>query len=542
MSSGTPATPEKVDIRKYLLILQRRKWWGIVPFTLLITVFAVIALAVPNRYLSACVIKASKSEVAGMLGARGKDTGEAKTSSKIVEEELLRYDRVTQALAGTRIMTDIDDEAGGAPQEYARLLERLYNKIKKHTRIQPVGDILINISYLGGSPEEAKTVLDRLTNYFVERALEKERTDATRARDIAQGRLDSARRAVETFDKRLREFRENHPGIFAESEGSKLNDLESTKRDLNRLDLEIDAMQRKLDRYNEQLDNMPKQIPAATTPAPSPTVNVLKQRLAELRTDLAMSLKIFTPLHPDVVTLQQRIEATEEQLARAQEEAAAEEPEVGIEPNPLYRQLEEKKLEQEAVLEYQREARRTLQLRERDLEGELSARPQLQQEMEQLLRERSSAAETYNKELEDFLRIQKDFSITMEGLISFNIIAPAREPHDPDIGHKLKLALAGLFVSFAAAVAAIAGMEFLDQSFTDVETARHVLRLPSLGVIPYIETENDRRTRRLRYLLIPSVAAAVILAIVLTIILVPSATRIAEGLWDIIKDLCRDLA
>jgi len=542
MSSGAPATPEKVDIRKYLLILKRRKWWGLVPFLLLLAGFTVVTLALPERYLSTCVIKASKSEVASMLGTRGRETAEPKRSSKIVEEELLRYDRVTQALAGTKVMTDLDDEAGGDPREYARLLERLYNKIVKNTRIQPVGDILINISHLGSRPDEAKIILDRLTNYFVERALEKERTDATRARDIAQGRLDSARRDIETLDKKLREFRENHPGIFAESEGSRQNDLEITKRELNRLDLEIDAMQRKLDRYNEQLDNMPKQIPTATTPVLNPTVSLLKQRLAELRTARAVNLKIFTPLHPDVVALQQRIEATEEQLARAQEEAAAEEPEVGIEPNPLYQQLEEKKLEQEAMLEYQRDARRTLMLRERQLTQELRARPQLQQEMEQLMRERSSAAETYSKELDDFLRIQKDFSITMEGLISFNIIAPAREPHEPDIAHKLKLALAGLFVSVAAAVGAIAGMEFLDQSFTDVETARHVLRLPSLGVIPYIETESDRRTRRRHYLLIPSIAVAVILVVVLTIILVPSVASVANHIWGIVRHLCRNLA
>ena len=75
-----------------------------------------------------------------------------------------------------------------------------------------------------------------------------------------------------------------------------------------------------------------------------------------------------------------------------------------------------------------------------------------------------------------------------------------------------------------------------------MEAARDVLRLPSLGVIPYIETVRDRRGRWVTTVLVSATVIAVVAAVVLAVLFAPPVHGGAEKLWDWIKDLCKNLA
>ncbi len=543
MSSAAPppGAGEKIDLGKYLIILRRRKWWGIIPFTLLVLVFTVICLAVPPKYMSSCVIQASKSEVAQIYGAREeRKRGETETTLAIVNQEMLRYDSVMNALANTNVISELERKSQGDLAVRGELREELYKRIREHTRIESMGEILIGITYLGDTPRRAYVVLRNLVRHFVENALAQERNDAGRARRMAQTELTRAEAALEGAENELVSFREDHPGVLAAGKGGRREELRITIQDLGAIDRRIMAMQSKLARYRKQLEDMPKQIVDEVKKGHSPEVTVYKERLAWLRNELAMKLKSFTRLHPAVKTLQQQIQATEEELALAQQEAA--EDEVTLSTNKLRERREEEKLELEAELEYQEETRRSLGIRRGRLEEEVHELPRLQKELGRLVRERDVASDRYASARENFKRIDREFNIRMEGLVSFSVVSPVREPHEKNIKHIIKLALMGIFASFAAGVGAIAGCEFLDQSFTDVEAAREFLKLPSLGVIPYIETSGERRRRLLKYTLTTVIGVTVVAAVVLAVLFVHPVTELAEALWSQIKDLCKDLA
>ena len=214
-----------------------------------------------------------------------------------------------------------------------------------------------------------------------------------------------------------------------------------------------------------------------------------------------------------------------------------------LETNRGREELEQRKLELEAEINYQTEVLRILTARRTRLEEEVRARPALEREYNRLARERAAAGERQAAAQKEFQRVNQDFNMKMEGLVSFSVDAPARVPQTSDIRHILRLAVMGLFVSLAAGMGAIVGMEFLDQSFTDVETARAFLRLPSLGVIPLIETRRNRRVRWLRYLIVLAVFAAVAAAIGLTAWLkIPPLYDVETAVWQWITDLAKVLA
>jgi len=538
----TPQAGEKIDIRKYLLVLRRRMWWGIVPFLLLATGFAVVTMAVPPRFMSSCLIRASKSEEARIYEGGSSDRGATRAARTVATEEMLEFAAVMKALADTEVMKDVDRRVEQDPSLRGALEEKLHREIKKHTTVLSIGgknSPLMRITHLSTDPGEAQEVLDKLTHHFVEHALDQKSEAARGARKRAEDELRSARGALEGVENQLVTFREQHPGVPVQGEGGKRGSLEELSRTLREFDRGLRGKRGKLDRYLEQLESMPKQVIDEVRTRPNPEVDVYKRRLAELRNDLAMSLKAFTPLHPRVKELEQQIQVTEELLAEAQ--ALGGEDEVTVKRNVVREQLEEKKLELEAELDALAEVHADLRQRERVLTEGVQALPGLQKELTRLLREKSLSTNRYEGALAKFRRLDENFRITMEGLVSFQIVTAARRPHKPNVRHKLKLALTGLFASFAAAIAAIAGAEFLDQTFPDVETARDVLRLPSLGVIPYIGTDRERRRRLIRYLVV--IGGIVLLALVAFGVgrYVPVANAAFDRLWDLIKELCKNL-
>ena len=528
---------EKLDIRKYLVVLRRRAWWGIIPFTVLIIVFTVICFAVPAKYLSHCVIKASKSEVIKIL--QGKGTAEPTASSTIITEQMMRYESVMAALADTDLMNDVETLSEEFPDQRGKLEDRLYNRIIKNLTLDELGKskILMRVSYLGDTPDHAVTVLQKLVNHFVENALKRERTDARKARDRALADLTRAKGVLDGVESKLVNFHQDHPGVNSESDAGKRGQYTTVTQLLQQIDSQIASSRRRLDRYTEQVQGMAAQTIAEVKSVQNPEVLVYRKRLADLRVALTSSLKGLTPLHPRVKMLQQEVEATEQELARAQRHAVDEEA-VTLAPNKLREELVSKSLDLEASLDALQEMRRNANLRKGRLEEEVRGYPSLQQQLAKLEREQEAAQTEETQALSLFRRVNDEFNNTVEGLVSFSVLRPARRPHTKDIQHIVKLAMVGLVISVAAAFGAIAGTEFLDQSFTDVEAARDFLRLPSLGVIPYIQTQRDKRDRRIKLAII--LGSIVVSVAVLAVGMVVTGTH--EVVWEWIKELCKDLA
>jgi uncharacterized protein involved in exopolysaccharide biosynthesis len=530
---------EKIDIRKYLLVLKRRMWWGIIPFLLLAVTFGVICTAMPAKYRSSCVIRASRSEVAEMLGVGRRNR--TRTSRAIVSEEIRRYGNVMAALAGTDLMAEIEREAGTDLGRKAELMEELYWEVSNNTNVGTVGreGVLIRVSYLGKDAEEAHTIVDRLSTYFVEHAL-KEQSDTTRrARQVALDEMTRTKENLESLENEIAAFREEHPGVTTGMAAqAKVEEYYRISAQLEELDNQIKLMSRRLNDIAQRLEEMPTQTIKEVKKRENREVELYETRLAELRNQLTINERRFTPLHPSIKGLKLQISATEQRLAEARQRSGRDE--IVLEANKDRTRLEERQADLRRELDFYRlERRPELYKRKQRLEQEVKMLPSLQRQLQQMQRERDAAKGRYDTAQDNFKRLDREFNIKKEGLVDFRIVSGARVPRRPNYAHIYKLAVMGAFISLAAGVGAIAGTEFLDQSFTDVEAARDVLRLPSLGVIPLIRTARDRRRRRFKWLFSSTAFVVLASAVVLLVIFVPPVRAQAEKLWIIIRDVCK---
>lgn len=97
----------------------------------------------------------------------------------------------------------------------------------------------------------------------------------------------------------------------------------------------------------------------------------------------------------------------------------------------------------------------------------------------------------------------------------YTVLDPPRLPLQPIKPKKPLVVLMGLFLGAAAGVGLVFAREFMDQSFSDIEDAKHNLHLPVLGAISRITTqeESDKEKRHKRVLITISIIIGIVLII-----------------------------
>ena len=379
-----------------------------------------------SSYRSTCVVKASVSEVAGRYA--GGDAGARESNIAVIKEEMLRYDRVMSALANTEIMVELEAKAKGNPELRGRLEEDLYQSVVKNTRFKAIGPTLVQVSYFGETRDHALTVLSRLANTFVEKAMAEERDDARRARELAFKELNDTKAELESLENKLVTFREEHPGV---SDGGKREEFANVLKRLEDITLDITGKQRKQDVWANQIELVRSEMPKEVKEAAASEVELRRSQLIELQRQLEEALTAKTPATPDIKEWKERIVAAKQALAEAEE--AVRQSQIIRELKVRIRELEDKRLELAADIKYQMEWLRSLQLRKTRLEEEVHALPALQRELARQERNRQSAERRYEQARETFERVDRDFEMKMEGLVSFSIVSPPRKPHEKEL-------------------------------------------------------------------------------------------------------------
>ncbi|MFC1592675.1 GNVR domain-containing protein [Candidatus Omnitrophota bacterium] len=118
--------------------------------------------------------------------------------------------------------------------------------------------------------------------------------------------------------------------------------------------------------------------------------------------------------------------------------------------------------------------------------------PKQQQELTRLTRDTSVSEEIYamlSEKLET-ARISKQLE-SSENKTKFKIIEPARLPLKPKKPNKLTFNFMGLLIGGMFGVGSVYLVELADKSFKNVEDLKSAFKLPVLGLIPKIITEED---------------------------------------------------
>jgi tyrosine-protein kinase Etk/Wzc len=196
--------------------------------------------------------------------------------------------------------------------------------IQGATTVGPVKDAnIIKISTRDNSPLIAARIANELANQFLKENLAYARGEARSAREFIEEQLGVAADNLRDAEQKLKEYKEKAKFVLLDENAKEniatLAKFESDREEANMRKREdekrLSLLKSELAGKGSFADY--KSVAASPTVTSNPVIAGLKDRLSSLEIKRAQLLEEYTPLHPDVVDLENEINKVKDELNKA---------------------------------------------------------------------------------------------------------------------------------------------------------------------------------------------------------------------------------
>jgi len=305
----------------------------------------------------------------------------------------------------------------------------------------------------------------------------------------------------------------------------------------------------------EQLEALPPTAITETVNVPNPEVQRLEQEIGTMQQRLEQLLFRMTEEHPTIKELRRQIEARKERLTEVPATVVGSQKEGA---NPDYLQCKAQLATVRQHVNELESKKATLAIEMQTQRTRAQALRATRQEYTRLLREKRLYEGHYQKLFADLQaaksRLEQVDPSSPDSKGEFGtevtLLQRAVKPLRPSNARRFRLLLAGLAASAFLGFGLVTAAEFLDTSFRGYDQVAATLSIPVLGVLPTIETEEDRqrlqaRRRTVRFAVL---SAVVILGAIAVALLLAEHARpglmksIAGGAWGRLTDIFNAVA
>ncbi len=320
------------------------------------------------------------------------------------------------------------------------------------------GTNIIRLSYQDIDPVLASEIVNTLATVYLDRNVVLKTEEARKSVEFIRQQLDEVRELLDDAERSLQDYKRESGIVRLDAEAEALIER------VTLADKEKSAVRLHARQADFAIKALQEAIGDGKAYAPSsllddPVLAELAKELARLEVERRGLMADFTTAHPAVQQLNGKIAEAQKRM----------------------------------LVTYQ-SLQRGLKLRIADLdqeiarfEKELKLLPEAEQQLARLTRLATVNADIYTFLLQkhEEARIARAATIS-----SINIIDPAIVPDKPVKPSKKKNLLLALIVGSMAGIGVAFFMEYLDDTVKDAESAKQILGVPVLSVIPYIGLQN----------------------------------------------------
>lgn len=481
----------RFDPLDYVSVLNRRKWWFIVPVALSIIVGLVLVWALPRSYQATTTIAVGAPRVtATVVGAAEIDRQERVRAitqqllSRPVLERTARLEKLDQnssidaAVSALRskisvAMPDSFTPGRGAPQQ-----------LSPEQKAQ-LDSYLISVD--DDQPEDAQRLVNRLAQVFVEENNKSREIIAQDTSQFIEGELRASENRLNALEARLRETKESFMGRLPEQTNANLAMVAALQRQLESSATMMRGEQDRLSMIDRQIEALQQGADNEIGALKGTPSESAQSRVAALRRDLANARLTFTEKHPEVVRLKEEL-ASAEQAAATEKARPASDRMAMLQASPEYRQLaKDREAARLRIAELQRQ-QKTASAQISQYQARVETAPRVEQQMVSLQREYQLERDAYSS-----LTQKRQAALLNEELQrkqggeQFAILVPAGLPTEPTNPKPVRVMLMALVAGFVLGGAGAVGREYLDRSIHDARGLRDEFELPVLAEIPRID-------------------------------------------------------
>ena len=551
-----------LGLANYLSVLRRRRWQMIVPALVLFVIFAIIALVIPPTYRSQAIILIEQQEIPQDF-VRSTVTGFADK----------RVQTISQRVMTTANLGKIIEKFDLYPEEREKFtLATVVDTMREDIELKMISadvvdprsgrpttaTIAFSLSFAYGTADKSQKVANELMSLFLNENIKERRQVAQEASRFLTDESGKLAQQIAEMEAKLAAFKEANSNNLPELQTLNReflrraeDQLLRNEQDVRSLDERIIFLQGQMaltDPYSklysatgERVLSVTDRLKALETEyttvasrysADHPTRVAMERELAALRreaggssladlqrksTDLKSELvtltKRYSAEHPDVKAKEREIADVSKQIA----DAKGAQPKAGAATNeadnPAYIQLNSSLQAAQGERRSLLQARTEIEQQVKEIEQRLADGPKVEQEYRAMTREYDNAVFKFKEMKNKQVEAQLAESLEVESKAErFVVVEPPLLPEEPASPNRIAIMLIGFVLSLGGGVANVGLRESLDDSIHGASALAAVAGMPPLAVIPYIETDADRRSRLGRQILIALGTVALIAA------------------------------
>ena len=520
-----PEQGQRADLTKFWRMFKRRKWWGVSAFLIVAVLVGGMALVLPPKYRARCVLSVGKAEAFEAFES-GRVYGPAPTARELVplaRNSMLEYNQALVVIQGAGLDRDI-------PRDDPIALEELHMDLSEDLQVAAIGLDLIEVSYAHPDPNSSQFVVRELVSNLLESTLKHDREQARRTVNFILEKKDQLEAELDEADIRLKEFREQNATRLPNMEFNKRQQLDRAEEQLNELELKIATQGQILEKVDVALKDEEEMEVSMLREMRDPALELLRQQIVSTEAIIKRLEKKFREKMPELMTARATLAALEATLEEKEREIVKEEEK---ERNPRYAALDGQRFSLSLDIAALEQERRYMATRADQLQKDVDSMPDIIQQLSKLERNYESYGTQYQERLKQLAEAQLKYELSLtEGASMFNIVVPARASSITEKETLIKVLGGGFALAIGLAVGLIFAMEYMDQSFMDVDDVRQLLRIPSLGVVPQIVTKEEARRKRLRTVVVAVAIVVVLAGIATACILDPKLNEFVKNMYE----------
>jgi uncharacterized protein involved in exopolysaccharide biosynthesis len=557
----------------YLAMLQRRASLVVFLFLGLFVLGTYVIYSIAPTYVSSATFRVQQQSITDYV--EGTANAFVDEQVQLVRQRVMSVERLSSVIDEFGLYPE---ETGGAPATYDAVgsLRSAIELVPEYTEVfnQSSGrSALVMMSFTMQfsyrEPEMTQQVAEKIAGLFLNENQRIRTSQAEETIDFLAEDLADAEREVDEAAEVLADFRERHAGNLPDMSDYNLQSMERIERQIEMVDEDIrDARDRKQLLETELAD--PNLLATVYDENGEPIVGTA-QALANAQRERIRLLSVYSPEHPDVLTIERTIaalesdlqssaanisdienelELTRTQLSVARQRYTADHPTVtqlvrrvatledqleyarsqpgtainAATQDPVVQQLRTRIRAQEDDIRAFQARRAELVQRLNEAEGKMLRMPQIEREFAGLTRNYEAAVARANEARAKLDEAKTAGRLEAEGGgARFILTDPPQLPKGPDKPNRLSLLILAFVLAGIFGVGAAIAADSADGTIRESEDLVKITNAPPIAVIPYIETSKDRR-RRIAMNILKTGAVAGAIALVALIIQTPATT------------------
>jgi polysaccharide chain length determinant protein (PEP-CTERM system associated) len=444
-----------------------------------------------------------------------------------------RLESLTQLVTSRTQLGQMIETLGLYPEERKRLpLQDVVEKMQldvaldlvRPRRNEPAEAFHVRFTYT--DPVVAAKVTERLGALFVDHNARDRGALADGTNAFLEAQLAEARTRLEVEERKLEEFRNLHKGRLPSQLNFNLQAIQTTQLQLQAL---VESLARDRDRklmlerlYNDAKSEPPPvtvtgPVPSAREPAAAEAALPLPQQLETAKANLGRLELRLTPEHPDVVRARRAVADLQAKVA-ALPPPSDTQPVPGASPSLTVAEASRRdRLRQMAAeieslsrqITFKEASEQKLRDTIADYQTRIEAVPGLESTWAVLTRDYDTLQASYKDLLtkSEQSKVAADLERRHIGE-QFRVLDAPRVPARPISPIRLYYSAGGLVLGLVLGLGLTILLELKDSTFRTATDVTGVLSLPVLAVVPYLETESDRKRLRRGRLAIAACAVA----------------------------------